>query len=321
MKRLKILRQEHKYTQQQLAKMLKTTQQSIARWETGKAEPSVSALRDLAMIFGTSVDDLLGKNPFSNKVASTMLHVFGKNAVADGFWGHIGLLMHGQPHTKWFPITIGTANRFSDSVSNVAQDGEWLCLPTLNNRMLAINPAKIMRIWLLDDACDEPDDWSDEALEDYEGNPLEVYRGVDTYFSAHDDDKGTSSTTYQEIIEEFVKKKGLDEEKAVRLLHYTTIYMADGAVTAYWAEPERLYDIVADIEIGGLQTMLYIPEFGGGFESYYPATKVAVIDMPLIDIMDATNLAHADWDDDSEAKEAPGEKPPIAIKSKSKRSG
>jgi hypothetical protein len=58
--------------------MLKTTQQTIARCEAGKAEPNLSALQDLAMIFGTSVDDLLGKNPLSDKIASTSLHYFGQ---------------------------------------------------------------------------------------------------------------------------------------------------------------------------------------------------------------------------------------------------
>lgn len=33
--------------------------QTIARWEKGDAEPSLSMLRDLATIMGTSVDDLV----------------------------------------------------------------------------------------------------------------------------------------------------------------------------------------------------------------------------------------------------------------------
>jgi transcriptional regulator with XRE-family HTH domain len=65
MKRLKELRQSLGLTQEALAKALQTTQQTIARWETDKAEPNLSALRDLAMIFGTSVDDVVGSNRIS----------------------------------------------------------------------------------------------------------------------------------------------------------------------------------------------------------------------------------------------------------------
>jgi transcriptional regulator with XRE-family HTH domain len=35
-------------------------QQTIARWETGKAEPNLAALSDLAAILNTSIDELLG---------------------------------------------------------------------------------------------------------------------------------------------------------------------------------------------------------------------------------------------------------------------
>ena len=56
---IKILRNEARLTQAELAEMLGTTQQTIARWESGKSEPNITALKDLAMIFGCSVGDLL----------------------------------------------------------------------------------------------------------------------------------------------------------------------------------------------------------------------------------------------------------------------
>jgi len=77
-KRLKELRQSLGLTQEALAKALQTTQQTIARWETGKAEPNLSSLRDLAMIFGTSVDDVVGSNPISKRVTTNTYTLFTK---------------------------------------------------------------------------------------------------------------------------------------------------------------------------------------------------------------------------------------------------
>jgi transcriptional regulator with XRE-family HTH domain len=301
MQKLKALRQTHNYTQHQLAEMLKTTQQTVARWESGKAEPSIAMLRDLAMIFATSVDDILGKNPFSEKITSNILNYFGNEIITDKFWGHIGLLIPGQLKTKWFPITTDTAKYVSSSLKYREKEG-WICITTLSNRILCINVTKIRRIWLLDDACDAPDDWGTDATEDYEGNPLEIYRGVDAYFSDDEDEnenknKNSFSTTYLKIISNFIEKKKLNRKNIYRFLHYTAIYMADGTLTSYWAEPENLYDIVSNIGIEFIPKILSIHECGGEFESYYPTDNLAVLEMPLIDVLDAAKAAEKELDD------------------------
>ena len=59
-KQIKSLRKEHKMSQAELAKQLKVTQQAIGKWETGKSTPDTDTLRQLAEIFKTSVDFLLG---------------------------------------------------------------------------------------------------------------------------------------------------------------------------------------------------------------------------------------------------------------------
>jgi hypothetical protein len=259
---------------------------SIARWEAGKADPNLSALRDLAMIFGTSVDDLLGKNPLSDKIASTSLRYFGQKSIRDGFWGHVSLLLRGQKQTKWFPITFDTANRTSSRLGSVKQENEWLCIPTLNNRMLAVNPARVCRLWLLDDNCDAPDDWEIND-EEYSGKPLEFYRGLDIYFSDDDELDRSSSETYRRIIADYVKEHALDEEKAHRFLRGTIIHMTDGTQAFYWARAEPLVDMVFDIDNENMSLMIRIDAFGADFESFYPAASLAVVDMPLLDVMDA----------------------------------
>ena len=58
--RLKTLRCEKQLSQKQLADELKTTDSSICDWETGRAEPNIETLINIAKLFEVSVDYLLG---------------------------------------------------------------------------------------------------------------------------------------------------------------------------------------------------------------------------------------------------------------------
>ena len=46
------LRIEHKLTQEDLAKKLKTAQANVSKWETGKVTPSIEILDKIAKTFG-----------------------------------------------------------------------------------------------------------------------------------------------------------------------------------------------------------------------------------------------------------------------------
>lgn len=59
-KRLKELRNEKHLGQNRLAEELQFSNASISYWETGKKEPSASALFKLAQYFDVSLDYLLG---------------------------------------------------------------------------------------------------------------------------------------------------------------------------------------------------------------------------------------------------------------------
>ena len=58
---LKLLRQEEKLNQKQLATLVGVSQQCISEWENGKIEPTMSMLWKLADIFKISVDELIGR--------------------------------------------------------------------------------------------------------------------------------------------------------------------------------------------------------------------------------------------------------------------
>ena len=57
---LRDLRRAHGYTQGQLAIRLGLTRQAISKWENGQSAPDLDNLRQLAGLYGCSVDTLLG---------------------------------------------------------------------------------------------------------------------------------------------------------------------------------------------------------------------------------------------------------------------
>ncbi|MDW9635469.1 helix-turn-helix domain-containing protein [Sinorhizobium meliloti] len=59
--KIRDLREANEYSQQQLAELLEVSQQAVAKWETGRAEPSLEVLNRLADVFGVSVDEVLGR--------------------------------------------------------------------------------------------------------------------------------------------------------------------------------------------------------------------------------------------------------------------
>ncbi len=60
--RLRYLRRQKDYTQEQLAAYLGISSQAVSRWETGATSPDISLLPMLGECFGVTMDELLGVN-------------------------------------------------------------------------------------------------------------------------------------------------------------------------------------------------------------------------------------------------------------------
>ena len=58
---LKKLRMEKGLKQSELAEKLSTTQRKVSYWESGKIEPDITALWQLADFFEISIDELVGR--------------------------------------------------------------------------------------------------------------------------------------------------------------------------------------------------------------------------------------------------------------------
>ncbi|MDR3349772.1 MAG: helix-turn-helix domain-containing protein [Acidaminococcales bacterium] len=74
-KKLAGLRAEKSLTQKDLAIALKTEQQTISDWETGRAEPDHAALVMVAEHFGVSIDFLLDRTSVRAPIATIAAHM------------------------------------------------------------------------------------------------------------------------------------------------------------------------------------------------------------------------------------------------------
>jgi transcriptional regulator with XRE-family HTH domain len=59
--RIRALRKEHGYSQEQMARKLHLTQGAISQWENGLTVPAADQLITIADVFGITVDELLGR--------------------------------------------------------------------------------------------------------------------------------------------------------------------------------------------------------------------------------------------------------------------
>ena len=57
--KLKVLRNNKKLTQEELAEHLYVSRTAISKWESGKGYPSIDSLKDIATFFSVTVDELL----------------------------------------------------------------------------------------------------------------------------------------------------------------------------------------------------------------------------------------------------------------------
>ena len=68
LKNLKKLRLERKISQQELASVIKVSQQSVNKYENHDTEPNLSTLVMLADYFDTSVDYLIGRTDIKHRI-------------------------------------------------------------------------------------------------------------------------------------------------------------------------------------------------------------------------------------------------------------
>lgn len=81
--RLKQLRQEKGFTQENLGKILMVNKSSISRYEKNEQIPEINTLHKISEVFNVTLDYLLGKSDFrdSDDLAEKLIEAFEKEGI------------------------------------------------------------------------------------------------------------------------------------------------------------------------------------------------------------------------------------------------
>ncbi|WP_158250079.1 MULTISPECIES: helix-turn-helix transcriptional regulator [unclassified Pseudomonas] len=282
---MKELRKALGLTQAALADHLNVSQQTVARWERGDAEPNFAMLRDIATLMGTSVDDLLEYSVGRAKIPSQHWNPQDENI--DGFWGHIGLLLPGKAKSQWYPITESECERVSRFLSERQPFSGWLLLTTLNNKALIVNPDQLQRIRLLNDAADEPDDGDWElSIDGYQGWGAEVYRGIGEFFWEEDKFEAKNSKKLKKSICDLVEEHQLDEEAVCEFLEHTKVHLNSGSQISFKAVRTGVYELAVEADCATPATICLENDYSGEL-NYFAPKYVALVEIPLTEYLEA----------------------------------
>ncbi|BDG45703.1 MULTISPECIES: helix-turn-helix transcriptional regulator [Parageobacillus] len=70
--KLKYLRKQHNWTQEQLAQHLNISRSQISKWENGELLPDVQSLEKLSNLYEVSIDFLIGKHTTKKELLREM---------------------------------------------------------------------------------------------------------------------------------------------------------------------------------------------------------------------------------------------------------
>ena len=320
MKRLKELRESGNYTQKELAEMLNITQQTLAKLESSKSQPNIRILKDLAIIFGTSIDEILEYSKSGKRIHSTDYWLAIKNR--DGFWGHIGIKISNSIPV-WFPITIDVLNFLKNKLENIDKNKKWVLFPTLANQYVAFQPGKATKLIFLDEAVDIlEDEWN--LLYPYSGYSLELYRAFITLhnenlskedtkkfiaiYSRKKNNKNIDANeknffnTFTKRLKKifnnqasemfiitsvsiFLEENLFDEEKYYKYITDINVYYTNGKKETYYNNDDLLISNLDQLENPEGRKMIQMEDLEDT-SVFIPVSKIAMITMPYITILD-----------------------------------
>jgi transcriptional regulator with XRE-family HTH domain len=279
MKKLRELREAANLTQEKFAENLCISIDTLKEWEAGMEEPTVRALRDIAVYFGTGIDDLLGMASEGTPITTTnACRLVPKGH--DGFWGHLGLMLPGEAKSHWYPITQGQYEELSERLA----DGDigWVASPTLNNRLVMFDKLAMKKVCLMEDNSDPcHNDW-DLPWDGDNGYSPEIYKAIETYICSDLDEEELDeeySKRLQSIVTGLMAEHQLDDT-CFAITHF---YLADGTTLTFSVEPACLSQIALKAEFC-FNGVIKIRETGEVREHFVPASHARLIDMPLLKV-------------------------------------
>lgn len=145
MKELQDLRKAVGLSRTAMAAKLGIAPSAITAWERGSCHPSPATLRDLALLFGSSMEEIFYFQQGATDVPTVLRHDDVKSEYEfDCFTGHIGVMLAGREQYTWYPVT----HREYENFSFRANDGRGTySLETLNNRVVVLWMEHVKDVW------------------------------------------------------------------------------------------------------------------------------------------------------------------------------
>lgn len=147
MNKLKDFRTLLGLTQKQLAERLNTTQQTIQRWESGPTEIPAGHLKDLAVLFGCSIDELLGLDAKAARRSEGFARARHETP-----WGTLKVRFAFSE--REYPIDEAEHDDLVDefhSAIELTRPKSLVRFTALDNRLVFLNPALISEIEVVHD--------------------------------------------------------------------------------------------------------------------------------------------------------------------------
>ncbi|MER9775536.1 helix-turn-helix domain-containing protein [Mesorhizobium sp. M0220] len=197
-------------TQKDLAEQMATTQQTVARWETGKTQLNVEQIKDLCLTLKCTVEELLG---WKIDVEEWRTSPF---AIADAETRYGTLRIKTTVGSRQYPIDEKAREsilRQLKELHNLRRNNTsrpWLYCWSLDNKILLINPQYVRTIELIGDDVEEMPEYY---------HP-EIYRALDDW------DKGEISGKLKKECDAIIAEMG--DQEAVRMASYVRVTYDDG---------------------------------------------------------------------------------------------
>lgn len=275
MNRLKELRSRYGLKQKDVAEKLGTTQQTIARWETGQTAIPVAQLKDLAALFSCSVDELLGFELHPSERTGAAFgradhqHPFGTLWVSFGFG------------RRAYPIDEQQRDHVVEKLRpGFDLDGQkgWLQFGTLDNRLVFLNPTYLADLELVSDDK-EPMPFN-ASPETYQSLTRGIPVGQLGPIVAEERERVIRSLSDKDGNDEVTPE---EEERAEMAMNQATVFYPDGRTSAHFLTDETTTDfnnLSMNVDDVGRNAFIAVGEEGSDIH-FINLSAVAAIEVPL----------------------------------------
>ncbi len=276
-------RQALAYSQEDLAQRLQFPLSDIIKWEEGTTSPTICQLRDMALLFKTSVEELRGDYPL--RIYPRTGHFFVNDSTLDAFWGHLCIYLQKSKEALWFPISLKSRRSIAEQLAQSTESAPWIAVETINNRLLFANVMQIDSIELINQYKETRQTIPDNG--DLQGHSLELYRAL--MFKDQDLFGYIASDQYSDHfkaeVESIVEHCQLYNTPISDLLYNTHLYQTHSLLTAPIA-PQVIIETYRNVINHSLPLILNISESLEGNQWLIPSHNIALINTPLAPVID-----------------------------------